>query len=175
MKEQTPIEIERKCIIEMPSEEFLSQGTVKHIIQTYLTAPAGENRRVRRSECGDKVVFTETVKRRISAMSCFEDEREIGEAEYEACLQDARSDSLPVEKTRYVVPYAGHLLEIDVYPFWQDHAILEVELESEETPLTLPPEITVVREVTGEGMYKNTNIAKFLFEHPNGILPVVDK
>ena len=59
-----------------------------------------------------------------------------------------------------------------MYPFWDEVAVLEVELESETEELVLPPEITILREVTTEGMYKNTNIAKWLFAHPGTPLPL---
>ena len=69
-----------------------------------------------------------------------------------------------MEKTRVCVPHGDHLLEIDIYPFWKKQAVLEVELESEDTPLTLPPYITVLREVTGEKAYKNRALAAHIPE-----------
>ena len=49
---------------------------------------------------------------------------------------------------------------------WRERAfsVLEVELESEDTPLTLPPYITVLREVTGEKAYKNRALAAHIPE-----------
>ena len=51
-------------------------------------------------------------------------------------------------------------MELDVYPFWQDRAILEVEVKSEDEALLLPPDVTVVAEVTADKRYKNVNLAK---------------
>ncbi len=169
----TPIETERKYIIEMPSDAFLAGAVACHIAQTYLVPLApGENRRVRRATYIDHVKLTTTTKRRISGMSCYEEERELDEAEYQALLADARPDSVTVEKIRYTCPYDGRILEIDVYPFWVDHAILEVELSSEEESVSFPKELRIVREVTEDGMYKNTNIAKFLHDDPDLPLPI---
>ena len=65
----------------------------------------------------------------------------------------------PIQKTRICVPHESHLLEIDLYPFWKKQAVLEVELEAEDTPLSLPTYLTVLREVTGEKAYKNRALA----------------
>ena len=51
-------------------------------------------------------------------------------------------------------------LTIDVYPFWQRQAVLEVELPSEDTPLLLPTYIEVIREVSGDRRYKNVSLAR---------------
>ena len=51
-------------------------------------------------------------------------------------------------------------MELDVYPFWQDRAVLEIEVESETEAVTLPPCLTVIAEVTADKRYKNVNLAK---------------
>ena len=48
-------------------------------------------------------------------------------------------------------------MEIDVYPFDHEKAILFV-YAAEEKPL--PPEIKVIREVTGDAAYKNKQLAR---------------
>ncbi len=172
--DSVPLEIERKFLIAMPSGAYLGgAGATKwEIAQTYLTHAGEGSRRVRRTECGGNVTYTMTVKTRRTAMTCTEQERELTETEYQAALSEARPDSETVHKCRYRIPYAGHTLEIDVYPFWQDTAVLEVELQSEDEAFGLPPEIRVLREVTGEGLYKNTSIARFLHDHPGEPLPL---
>ena len=171
--EQTPLEIERKFLIAMPSATFLAQGQAWEIVQTYLIPKGGEdNRRVRKSQQGERVVYTCTAKTRVTPLTCIEKEETLTQEEYEAELAHPRPNSAPVHKTRYKIPYGGHTLEIDVYPFWQDTAVLEVELADERETLTLPQEIVVLREVTGVGLYKNTTIAKWLWEHPGEPLPL---
>ena len=58
------------------------------------------------------------------------------------------------------LPYRGKLLEVDLYPFWQDRAILEVELASEDETFALPDYLTVITEVTGDRRYKNVQLAR---------------
>ena len=56
--------------------------------------------------------------------------------------------------------YNGCRFEIDVYPFSQDRAIMRAALPENAPVLTAPPEITVLREVTGDPAYKNRQLAK---------------
>lgn len=165
------LETERKYLIRMPDAAFLSGGEVWEIRQTYLTAARG-NRRVRAVTTAGNTRYIYTEKQRVSPLTSIEREREISAEEYRTLLADARPDSVDVIKTRYRIPFSGHTLEIDVYPFWQDTAVLEVELSEEQERVVLPPEIVILREVTEEPLYKNTNIARFLKEHPGEPLPI---
>ena len=49
---------------------------------------------------------------------------------------------------------------------------MSVTVSAEDETAPLPPEVCVIREVTEEPLYKNTNIARFLKEHPGEPLPV---
>lgn len=51
-------------------------------------------------------------------------------------------------------------LELDIYPFWKDKAILEIELASEDEEISIPNEIKIIKEVTDDENYKNANLAK---------------
>ena len=155
-------EIERKFLIRRPAAAWLEancQGT--DIIQTYLKAEApGYNERVRRREGKNGVVYTHTVKRRISDLRREEQEREISEGEYRALLQRADPERRSIEKRRYVLAYEGKEFEIDVYPFWQDRAVMEIELADEAETVKLPPEIEIIKEVTRDRRYTNAALAK---------------
>ncbi len=169
MKENTPFEIERKFLIERPREaELLSvKGAFcDEITQTYLLCEAGISHRVRRRIHEGAVSYTETKKIPVTALRCIEEEREIGKEEYEALLRDADPSLTPIEKKRYVIPFCGRLLEVDIYPFWQRSAILEVELPTEKTAISLPPFLRVIREVSGELAYKNLSLAKSVPDEP---------
>lgn len=175
MTSDKPLEIERKFLIHMPAVEALKAlGGVPHSIsQTYLhTGSNGENRRVRRSQAQETIIYTYTQKKRITDVTCIEEEREITEAEYTALLLQKRERSATLSKTRWKIPYEGHIVEVDIYPFWGDYAVLEVELASEDEAFAIPQEITILREVTGERLYKNTALADWLFAHPHEAPPV---
>ena len=51
-----------------------------------------------------------------------------------------------------------------MFPFWSDKAFLEVELPSEDTPVTPPDFVRVIREVTDDNRYTNHALAKKLPE-----------
>ena len=156
-------EIEHKYLIAYPDIAALEQVTGCRrlmMVQTYLTSAAGETHRVREVREGDRVTFIETRKRRISALSATEEEREITKEEYRALLLRAEAGSTPIQKTRYVIPLGARVAEIDLYPFWQDRAILEVEVESEQETVELPPYLRVLKEVSADKRYKNVNLAR---------------
>ena len=133
---------------------------IKKIEQTYLEYESGKNARVRRIDESGRVSFVKTVKQRISTLSSFEDEHEIDENTYADELLHADKTKQTVRKTRYCIPFENHVIEIDIYPFWNDRAILEVELASEDESFSLPDFIRVIKEVSEDGRYKNTNLAK---------------
>lgn len=153
-------EIERKFLIEYPDMEILEKYRKSEIAQTYLKTDDGFTSRVRaRTENGvTKYIFTE--KKRVTDLKCIENEREISADEYKELLNLADPERMTVYKNRYCLPYNGRVVEIDVYPFWTDRAIAEVEMESEEENVELPDFIKVIRDVTAEKAYKNASIAK---------------
>jgi adenylate cyclase len=76
-----------------------------------------------------------------------------------AALLDGLCEKPLVEKTRYHVPHAGRVWEVDV--FAGDNAglvVAEVELESEDAPLQLPS--WAGREVSGEARYYNVCLVR---------------
>ena len=161
-----PIEIERKFLISMPdTNKFLaiSGANKKEILQTYLLSYKGETARVRKITDEKITYYVKTVKNRISDLSHFEDEYEISKEEYENELKNRDPAKVDIEKTRYCIPFKNHILEIDVYPFWNDRAILEIELKQESESIEIPDFISVIKEVTSDKRYKNTNLA---FEIP---------
>ena len=153
-------EIERKYLIEYPDLNILENYPKSDIAQTYLKTNDSMTSRVRKrtSEGVTKYIFTE--KKRITDVKCIENERELSAVEYEELLKLADTERRTVIKTRYCVPYNGRVVEVDIYPFWSDRAIAEVEMESENEEVCLPDFIKVIRDVTAEKAYKNASIAK---------------
>ena len=66
-----------------------------------------------------------------------------------------------IRKVRHVFPFAGHVLELDVFAEPPGLVLLEVELEDASDVPALPPVILVrlVREVSLESAYMNHEIA----------------
>ena len=159
----SPIEIERKFLIRMPDTSLLSSidgCRVMNMEQTYLLCESGKNSRVRRIEENGKVRFVKTTKQRISTISCYENEIEISAEQYANELKRSDIDKTPIIKTRYAFPFGEYTVEIDIYPFWNDRAILEIELSDENESIDVPDFIEVIKEVSDDAKYKNTNLAK---------------
>jgi CYTH domain-containing protein len=153
-------EIERKFLIEYPDIENLKKYPKSEIAQTYLKTDDGFTSRVRArmTDGVTKYIFTE--KKRLTDLTCIENEREISADEYKELLKLADPERTTVHKTRYCLPYNGRIVEVDVYPFWADRAIAEVEMEDESEKVELPDFIKIIRDVTAEKAYKNASIAK---------------
>ena len=159
-----PIEIERKYLIERPDEAALlaREGcTCSKITQTYLLpSEAHTTERVRMRVDDTGCVYTHTIKKRINALKCIEREEEISKEAYEALLLRSDPTRGTVHKSRYFLRENGRIYEIDIYPFWQKKAIMEVEMQSEDETFALPSGIRVIKDVTGEPRYKNAQIAR---------------
>lgn len=156
-------EIERKFLIEYPDIAILENypsSTKSDIAQTYLKTDDGMTSRVRKRTTGGVTRYIFTEKKRITDVKCIENERELDKAEYESLLKFADPERKTVFKTRYCLPYANRVVEVDIYPFWSDRAIAEVEMEDEGEAVILPEFIKVIRDVTAEKAYKNASIAK---------------
>ena len=159
----TPIETERKFLIRMPDTALLSSldgVRILNIEQTYLLSENGQNSRVRRIEEKGCIRFIRTTKQRISTLSCYEQEEEISAEHYAEALKNADKSKKAIIKARYAFPFCKHTVEIDIYPFWSDRAILEVELSREDEKIELPDFISLIKEVSDDGRYKNTNLAQ---------------
>lgn len=161
------IEIERKFLIKLPDTVALASiegSSVREIVQTYLHTDGAE-RRIRKIVEDGAVTYIYTEKMRVpgAEISRYEDEREITSGEYAALYKEAATE---LSKVRYSFPYAGRVIEIDVYPdevggeLFRGRAILEIEMESEDENLSIPDFIDVIREVTGEKEYSNKRLAE---------------
>lgn len=155
---QRGVEIERKFLIKIPSIELLDKlGTRTEIEQTYLE---GENssRRIRKATERGIPTYYYCEKKDINARRRTEEEYLISEETYAHLLTEAKTGTL--KKVRYRVPYLQLSFEIDVYPFWKDKAIMEVELSFEDEEIQSPPFIEIIGEVTNDFGYRNVSLAQ---------------
>ena len=157
-------EIERKYLIRYPDiKKLQAQKGVEQweIVQIYLTVSGpGETRRIRQVVCGGEIKYYKTFKRHLSSVKNEEDEGEIDQLEYIYLSQQQQPGCKPLAKTRYRIPYEGHILEFDIYPFWEDRAILEIELESEAEGAAIPDYVRIIRDVSADPAYKNRSLAE---------------
>lgn len=161
--EPEPFEIERKFLIEYPDIRWLeSIPNCQRIemIQTYLKSANDDEVRVRQRGMDGSYIYFLTTKRKISERKRVEIERRLSKEEYLRLLMDADTSRRQIRKTRYCLTYQNQYFEIDVYPFWKDQAIAEIELSDEEMEVQFPEQIRVIKEVTDDASYKNASLAK---------------
>lgn len=161
--EPEPYEIERKYLIEYPDIKWLESNPSCRrieIIQTYLNSAAGEEVRVRQRGVNGNYIYFQTIKRKVSDVKRVEIERRLSQAEYLKLLMEADTTKRQIRKTRYCLTYENQYFEIDVYPFWDDRAIAEIELNDENAKIVFPKQIKVIKEVTDDDSYKNASLAK---------------
>ena len=160
--EPTPYEIERKFLIEYPDiaklEADKNCGKVE-IIQTYLKSNDDKEIRVRQRGNNGSYSYTKTIKQPINGLKRLETEKRLTQAEYINLLMDADTTKHQIRKTRYCLVYNNQYFEIDIYPFWNDVAIMEIELNNESQTIEFPPQIKIIKEVTDDIEYKNSNLA----------------
>ncbi len=148
------IEIERKFLV----TEFNPHHDWEHykIIQGYIAIR--ENAVVRVRLAKNKAVLS--VKALKTKLSRHEFEYSIPLSEGEQLIKEICLRPI-IEKTRYLVPYEGHIWEVDVFEKENQGLILaEIELQSEEETFEKPDWIS--DEVTGNPRYYNF----YLVEHP---------
>jgi CYTH domain-containing protein/predicted ATPase len=152
-----PFEIERKFLIHMPALKDLYSPDFRQFLisQSYLYNEDAEAEERIRLEVGEGGVhYTHTIKIG-KGLVRVEKEAAIYNREYYELQSRLDYSRHTVIKTRYRMLYQNQVIEIDLYPQWTEHAILEVELRSQDDPITLPDFIVPVREVTGEGKFSN--------------------
>lgn len=143
------LEIERKFLIKDNSFKLMATSC-HHIEQYYLSTDRSRTIRVR---VKDDIYAYLTIKGANTGAIRHE-------WEYEIPVADAREmielcDGKGINKWRYIVPWEGHIWEVDV--FEDRHAglvVAEVELESEDEDVHIP--LFVGEEVTGDKRYYNS-------------------
>lgn len=154
------LEIERKFLVKIPDFSSLNVKRKIDILQTYLqNGNNGSQRRVRRITENDSIRYFYTEKIFYSAVIRQETESEISEDEYNRLISEKRTDCVPIEKRRVCFDYRNQLFEMDIYPFSDKLAIMELELENSEQNIFFPEYVDVVKEVTGIEEYSNASLA----------------
>lgn len=163
MENNLPLEIERKYLIKIPDISMLEQQPVYMKIemeQAYLK-DSGETAgmRIRKSTLNGKTTYKKTFKKNITNITRIEIEDDISELVWLELLKEVDPESTPIKKVRHCFMYKSQLFELDIYPFWSDRATLELEINSEDQQITLPPFIDIIKEVTEDKRYSNRSLS----------------
>ena len=161
--EPEPYEVERKYLIEYPNIEELENMencNKVEIIQTYLLSDNDDEVRIRQRGRDGNYIYYKTIKKTIKDIKRLEIERRLTKEEYLTLLMNADPNYRQIRKTRYCLTTNKTYYEIDIFPFWNNKAILEVELKDENENVEIPKFIKVIKEVTSDENYKNHSLAK---------------
>lgn len=161
--EPEPFEIERKFLIYYPNIkelENMPNCTKVDISQTYLKSNDDMERRVRARGINGDYLYYLTEKRKVSNIKRVEIERKLTQNEYLALLMESDNKLHTIHKTRYCLSENNQYFEIDIYPEWDNQAIMEIELSSENEIIKTPEFIKIIKEVTDDNDYKNYQMAK---------------
>lgn len=159
--EPIPYETERKFLIFKPTITVLKQlgATKVDIVQTYLKSENGVERRIRQRGVDGNYTYYYTEKEKVSSGKRIERERSISQEEYISLLVEADTTKHQIVKERHCFVYKSKYFELDIYPFWDDKAILEIELSDINDPFKIPDSLHVIKEVTEDDDYKNSSLA----------------
>lgn len=162
-----PLEIEKKLLIRMPDLEWIEKNTnvkVAKISQTYLGLKKdGFGERVRKMTINNVTKYYHTSKKSLSNMTRIEIENEISRNKYYEYMS-LKSRRGTLHKTRYIISMNNLKYEIDIYPFWEETAILEIELENENQKYIIPEFIEVIGDVTGNRDYSNSSLVSKFYD-----------
>lgn len=161
--EPGPTKIRKKFLVEIPDLnwlESLPNCRRVEIIQTYLRSKEDEEVRIRQWGADSSYIFYMTRKKKDASGNTIKTERRLSQKEYLSRLMDADFSRRQICKTRYCLTHDTLYYEIDLYPFWENQAMVEVEVNYDDQELRLLGHLKVIREVTGDPRYTNTALAK---------------
>jgi len=145
-------EIERKFLVDkIELKKVLGRVESNYCAQTYLSKD--EDKVIRVRVLGNKGFLT--IKSKVTGISR-------DEFEYEIPLTEAQQmisifGTSVIEKTRYYIPIDNHTWEVDVFEGENKGLIVaEIELSSESELFEKP--IWIIKEVTGDLKYYNSNL-----------------
>lgn len=160
--EASPFKKRRKFLIEYPDKawlESLPNSERIDILQTYLKCTPEEEIRVRQRGTEGSYIYYLTRRRRNEDGTYNKTERRLSQGQYFSFVMSADHTLRQIHKTRYCLSYHSLYFEVDLYPFWDKQAMVEVEY-SGDADVSLPEQFKVLREVTNDPEYQNAALAK---------------
>lgn len=160
--QEAPQMDKRKYLIKMPDTDSLKErfsAIGMEMMQSYLAeANPKIERRIRQQRNGNEYLYFYTEKRLGDDGTKWVTEKPISEKEYISYLMEADVNLHPVRKTKYRFTWSGMKVEIDVYPFSEEKAVMFLYGTPDEG--TFPEGIEVLQDVTGKPDYKNKTLAR---------------
>lgn len=164
--EPNAFETERRYLIRMPdlqALECLPNCRKVEIIQTYLIRQDGEPLvRVRQRGSHGSYIYVKTTVQQTADGHFLETEQRLTKDEYLSLLMDADTSLRQIRKNRYCLTENNLYFEIDVYPFWKQQALLEIQVNDPHQHIAFPPFLSILRDVTHNSAYKSYGISQHI-------------
>ena len=161
------MEIERRWLVEPPDSDLPRTSSIYSIRQHYLTGYLTGSDPIRRIRCTVELsnetappIYHYTEKRHIEKGIAEETEQQISFPEYLELSKHIDAERGYILKWRHKFVYRKQTFELDQFFKPKDLWILELELDSIDQKISLPPFLTIVREITGEAEFSNYHLAK---------------
>ena len=153
-------EIERKFKVKQVPQEILETIAPLELVQTYLAAPEGQERRVRAINNERFVITVKIPQVSSNGLIRQELEKEISKEDYELFLHQQKGTQ--IKKKRYKVPAENGLTyELDIYEGELDGLmVVEVEFPTEELADSFEKPDWFGKDVTSNKAYKNASLAE---------------
>lgn len=161
-----PLEIEKRYVVDPVNFASLSiPHAVIDVEQHYLLLPSKEGSTCRVRSWGQEghATYTLTEKRHIAPGVVEELEEQISEMAFAQFTKYADPQRAPLTKRRTCFVYNDQYFMYDEFLSGQPGlTMLEIELESQKSPVDLPPFLTVRADVTHDRAYSSSAIAKIV-------------
>jgi CYTH domain-containing protein len=162
-----PLKIEKKFLIEMPNLITMLES-IKYektqMLQTYLTSDdPNKEIRIRQSGFNNEYSYSCTTQSQLeisNAATTVLTGKRITQSEYLSLLTNSDTSLRQIKKDRYNFVYNNLYFELDVYPFWNDKAVLEIKLTEQNQQFEIPSSIKILKDVTGDLDFRNHSIAR---------------
>lgn len=170
--ESMPARRRKKFLVELPDRawlESLPNCRRVEIVQNYLKSAEDEEIRIRQWGAEGSYIYFMTRKRTDEKGNVMKTERRLTKGEYKTCLLHTDETRMQIHKTRYCLSNGTLYYEIDFYPFWENQAMVEVEMSEGVTQPWLLSQFKVLREVTEDPDYTNTALARIYREKETSV------
>ena len=166
-----PLEIERKFLIHPPDFSQLAPVAGERIVEVYIeqiylrSNEHGVRRRIRKRERDGRSVYYYTEKRMLRPGIRTETERQISALEYLALARDKDPRRGIIKKKRHCFLSKNQYFELDEFQKLAESCmqnnlfLLEIELTEENDTVEIPPFIKVIKEVTDDPAFSNSELA----------------
>ena len=149
----------KKYLIKLPDASILKNMKKIEIYQSYLKCDNNEKIQIRKRGEGDEFIYSQ-IKTRIQDDQIIKVEKRLSQAEYQDKLVDIDHARKPLHRTRFCFSEQSQYMEIDIYPFWNDKAILNIDLSKVDDEVQLPAFVKVIEDITNKKEYLNSELSK---------------